>query len=293
MQVILFFAQLMDTVHKCVIIAGNYIDLVSGEAMSSREVNSVFIVTNIFTSWVSVPVQIYFAWRIWRFKNPIRWAFVVFLAPCILFHFGTSEPLPIFFLVLTESHGSYGNCYGYRNLDTTQQSDRNLEVNLEVEAATDVILAIGLCILLWQTYLEVLSGESIVQRLVLLTITTGVWTAMFGVLTMAMAIKYPGHLTHIAFCFIIAPIYDNMFLANLNARSYIREGVDRVIEFEKSGATSGLSSVRDRSIQMVSKLKGSQRDTTLIDSKNSTAEGRMQIRMETVRYEKYDNVPLT
>ncbi|RXW17617.1 hypothetical protein EST38_g8239 [Candolleomyces aberdarensis] len=83
-----------------------------------------------------------------------------------------------------------------------------------------------------------------------------------------------------------------MFLANLNARSYIREGVDRVIEFEKSGATSGLSSVRDRSIQLVSMMKGSKRDSTLIDSTNSTVEGKMQIRMETVRYEKYDNVPL-
>ncbi|KAJ2924550.1 hypothetical protein H1R20_g12539, partial [Candolleomyces eurysporus] len=200
--------------------AGNYVDIVSGEAMNSREVNSVFIVTNIFTSWVSVPVQIFFTWRIWRFKNPIRWAFVVFLSPCILFHF-----------------------------------------------AMGIVMATAIWIKR--------NNPNAISR------------------STMMAIKYPGRLTHIAFCFIIAPIYDNMFLANLNARSYIREGVDRVIEFEKSGATSGLSSVRDCSIQMVSMMKGSKRDTTLIDSTNSTVEGKMQIRMETVRYEKYDNVPLT
>ena len=83
--------------------------------------------------------------------------------------------------------------------------------NMVVVAAADVLLAIGLCILLWSTYREVvsgtagakscvcsfrawafadmcgfaLSGASMVQRLLLLTINTGIWTALFGLITMA------------------------------------------------------------------------------------------------------------
>ena len=47
------------------------------------------------------------------------------------------------------------------------------------------------------------------------------------------------HHTHIAFCFIISPVYCVMLLANLNARAYIREGVS-VVNFDSSGV-SGLS----------------------------------------------------
>ena len=41
-----------------------------------------------------------------------------------------------------------------------------------------------------------------------------------------------------------------MLLANLNARSYIRESIDRTIEFDKPRNATGFSSVRNRSVSL-------------------------------------------
>ncbi|RXW17275.1 hypothetical protein EST38_g8581 [Candolleomyces aberdarensis] len=95
MQLILFFASkhpgdswrlkslvvwvwAMDTIHKCLIMTGNYKDIVSGNAMNPRASGSrVMLVMQSFPSLVAVPVQAFFMYRIWRLP----------LAPCILFHF--------------------------------------------------------------------------------------------------------------------------------------------------------------------------------------------------------------
>jgi hypothetical protein len=96
---------------------------------------------------------------------------------------------------------------------------------MTVAATVDVLLAVGLCVVLWRTYLEVVSGIAgtnsyvhafflflhllirplfkirlfrsgiieLVQRVVLLTINTGIWTALFAVLTMA-TVRAPSHI---------------------------------------------------------------------------------------------------
>ncbi|KAJ2927010.1 hypothetical protein H1R20_g10092, partial [Candolleomyces eurysporus] len=116
-----------------------------------------------------------------------------------------------------------------------------------------------------------------IQRIVLLTINTGIWTALFTILTVATAIKYPRYLIHAAFCFIISPVYVNMLLANLNARSSIHKGADDVIEFNKSEASSGaLSSIRIRSTRM----------PTFTGSRISTGDGNFQI----IVFERSDDI---
>ncbi|RXW23740.1 hypothetical protein EST38_g2122 [Candolleomyces aberdarensis] len=74
----------MDTVHKCLIVVGNYQDLVSGRVMNPTGPNRLMIFTHIATSWVAVPVQIFFMYRIWRFQNRIRWFFVIPLVRIII-----------------------------------------------------------------------------------------------------------------------------------------------------------------------------------------------------------------
>ncbi|RXW13152.1 hypothetical protein EST38_g12705 [Candolleomyces aberdarensis] len=256
----------MDTVHKCLIMAGNYKDIVSGKAMNPTGPNRLMIVTQAFTSFVAVPVQVFFMYRIWRCKrqplhslstsihrivcnkvaNRVRWFFIVPLAPCILFHF-------VMGFVLTTV-----NWIRHDNLNAIPRSTMLalIVADMTVTAAVDVLLAVGLCAVLWRTYLEVVSGIAgvksgiaIVQRIVLLTINTGIWTALFAILTMATSIRYPDNLIHVAICLIISPVYVNMLLANLNARTPICEGTNEALEFDKSEVSSGrISSIRIRSV---------------------------------------------
>ncbi|KAJ2925783.1 hypothetical protein H1R20_g11312, partial [Candolleomyces eurysporus] len=244
----------MDTVHKCLIMAGNYQDLVSGKVMNPTGPNRLMIFTHVATSWVAVPVQLFFMYRIWRFQNRIRWFFVIPLAPCILFHFAMG------FVLTTVNWIRNGNPAAI-----PQSTMLALVVaNMVVVAAADVLLAVGLCILLWRTYLEV-------------------------------SIRYPQNLIHIAFCFIISPVYVIMLLANLNARSSIRSEGDRVIEFNKSGASSTrLTSFRNRSIRIArpSTTVDSKCSDTLAGSRSSAGDDKLQITIQRESYEKYDDVSL-
>ncbi|KAJ2915064.1 hypothetical protein MD484_g5346, partial [Candolleomyces efflorescens] len=305
MQLILFFASkypgdswrlktlvlwvwAMDTVHKGLIIAGNYKDLVSGRVINPTGPNKEMILTHIATSWVAVPVQLFFMYRIWRFQSRIRWFFVIPLAPCIAFHFAMG-------FVLTTV-----NWIRHNNPEAIPRSVMlNLVIaNMVVVAAADVLLAIGLCILLWSTYREVVSGTagaksgaSMVQRLLLLTINTGIWTALFGLITMATSIRYPQNLIHIAFCFIISPVYLNMLLANLNARSFIRSETDKVIEFNKSRGSSKYTSFKNISIRPPSTgTVDSKSSRTLAGSRNSAEIGQLKIKIQSESFEKYDDV---
>ncbi|KAJ2927007.1 hypothetical protein H1R20_g10091, partial [Candolleomyces eurysporus] len=296
MQLILFFASkhpgdswrlkslvvwvwAMDTIHKCLIMTGNYKDIVSGNAMNPRAPGSrVMIVTQSFPSLVAVPVQAFFVYRIWRLANRLRWIFIVPLAPCILFHFVMG------FVLAT---------INWIRRDNPNAIPRSIMValivaDMSVGAAVDVLLAIGLCMILCRTYLEVVSGApgptsglAMIQRLLVLTINTGIWTALFTVLTMTTSIKYPQTRIHIAFCYMISPVYVNMLLANLNARPFIRKGADKVIDFNKSEALSGrLSSFRVRSARM----------PTLVGSTVSSEDGSLQVTIESTRYTKDDDL---
>ncbi|KAJ2912086.1 hypothetical protein MD484_g8328, partial [Candolleomyces efflorescens] len=192
MQLLLFFARKypgdswrikslvlwvwgMDTAHKCLVMAGSYLDVVSGDAVTSRTPNVVVAFLYLSTSLVSVPVQTYFTWRIWKCRakvisililsltelilkvgNSMRWALVSILAPCILFHFVVGILMTIKMWIRRIS-----------SLGPPKDSMMALPVsNLVVEAATDVTLAIGLSMLLWRTYLKVVSGSSGMQSYV-------------------------------------------------------------------------------------------------------------------------------
>ncbi|KAJ2919041.1 hypothetical protein MD484_g1373, partial [Candolleomyces efflorescens] len=129
--------------------------------------------------------------------------------------------------------------------------------NMTTAAAVDILLAVGLCAVLWRTYLEIVSGVAgfksgvtMIQRIVLLTLNTGIWTALFTILTLAMSIRYPRYLIHVVFCFTSSPVYVNMLLANLNARSAISESNhDSKVKFDHSAALSSrLSSIRIRPV---------------------------------------------
>ncbi|KAJ2924157.1 hypothetical protein H1R20_g12936, partial [Candolleomyces eurysporus] len=233
------WAWAMDTVLKCVIMTGEYQDIVSGKAMDpTAHVDRLMIVMQSFPSLVAAPVQVFFMYRIWRFANRARWIFIVPLAPCILFHFVMGFVLTTINWIRHDKPDS--------NLIPRSIMAALTRADMAVGATVDVLLAIGLCTVLWRTYLEVASGVAglksglaMIQRIVVLTINTGIWTALFTTLAIAATIEYPRTMIHIAFCLITSPVYVNMLLANLNARSFIRKGADKVIEFNKSEVSSG------------------------------------------------------
>ncbi|RXW12836.1 hypothetical protein EST38_g13019 [Candolleomyces aberdarensis] len=235
----------MDTVLKCLVMTGIYKDIVSGKAM-----------------------------------DPTAQRDRLMIAPCIFFHF-------VMGFVLTTINWIRHEKLDF-NLIPSSIMVALATADMTVGATVDILLAIGLCTVLWRTYLDVVSGVAglksglaMIQRIVVLTINTGIWTALFTTLAIAASIKYPRTMIHIAFCFITSPVYVNMLLANLNTRSFIRKGADKVIEFDKSEALSGTpSGIRIRSTRM----------PMLGGSRISARDENLQIIIENTRYGKDDDI---
>jgi len=66
------------------------------------------------------------------------------------------------------------------------------------------------------------STRSIIRRLVILSINTGVWTALDALFTIILLAAFPTRFFFAALVFVQAPLYANSLLANLNARTFVR-----------------------------------------------------------------------
>lgn len=95
---------------------------------------------------------------------------------------------------------------------------------LSVAAGVDVLIVICMTYLLLRkrTAAGFASTAHILQRLVLFSVNTGSWTALFALLSIIFMHIYPMKMISTVFAIPLCPIYCNTVLANLNARQYIR-----------------------------------------------------------------------
>ncbi|KAG6381783.1 hypothetical protein JVT61DRAFT_389 [Boletus reticuloceps] len=68
-----------------------------------------------------------------------------------------------------------------------------------------------------------ISVAHILQRLIVFTINTGIWTACFALLSVILLRIYPRNLRYAMFAIPLCSIYCNTVLANLNVRVYCRD----------------------------------------------------------------------
>jgi len=129
--------------------------------------------------------------------------------------------------------------------DTSNVFKTTLALSLSTAAVQDILIAIFLVFLLVRERTDTLfaSTAHMVQRLTVLAVNTGTWTATFGLLSLIFMYVWPSEKLYVLFIYPICSIYCNTVLANLNARSYLsdRSGVrrDRVDLVTGASAFSG------------------------------------------------------
>ncbi|PIL27193.1 hypothetical protein GSI_10336 [Ganoderma sinense ZZ0214-1] len=65
------------------------------------------------------------------------------------------------------------------------------------------------------------SSRRMVFRLLIITVNTGFWTAVFAIIDLALIVPFPNQLYWCAVDFPLTSLYLNALLANLNTREYI------------------------------------------------------------------------
>ncbi|KAJ7221068.1 hypothetical protein C8J57DRAFT_1393328 [Mycena rebaudengoi] len=97
-----------------------------------------------------------------------------------------------------------------------------------LSTAADVIITSTLCIMLRQTRPVFIQTDTMVNKLILFTVNTGLLTSICAVASLISLIASPKTLIYASFYFCIGRLYSNSFLATLNARDIIRGRINDV-----------------------------------------------------------------
>ncbi|KAK0455655.1 uncharacterized protein EV420DRAFT_1644439 [Desarmillaria tabescens] len=87
-----------------------------------------------------------------------------------------------------------------------------------IHVVTDILVAGSLCYFLHNNRNGIKRTDTMINRLMVYTVHTGLITAVADILVIAFNIAYPGNLVFLAVYQVIANLYSNSLLATLNAR---------------------------------------------------------------------------
>ncbi|KIJ64796.1 hypothetical protein HYDPIDRAFT_28157 [Hydnomerulius pinastri MD-312] len=208
----------LDTAHKFMLCISVWKYLVQncGDYAYLAVANVFEVVSLLISSFVSFIVQTYFVWRIcFLSTGRFKWFFPSLLMPAV-----TAVLALGIYTVVAELINP-----------TIPIPRRILQVAKAYNggsAAIDIAIAISLCTLLamGRTGFN-RSTDRMLFRLIVISVNTGLWTALFGLLTMVFMAVFPIDLVFTGVYNPLCTLYCNTLLANLNLREYAR-GADEV-----------------------------------------------------------------
>ncbi|EIW82509.1 hypothetical protein CONPUDRAFT_81986 [Coniophora puteana RWD-64-598 SS2] len=210
MKLLVTAVLLSDTVHQALITHTVYTYLVSnfGNPVELGELVWSLIVEVLFNGFTALMVQSFLAWRIWKLSNGCIW------------RTGSVMTLVIGEFVCVVIYVSKGiNLQTFAEL--TALKSLSMTVNA-VAAAGDVLIAMFLCHLLHGARTGFSRSDSMINRLIVFTINTGLLTSLCAIASLVSIVAAPTTFIYISFYFCLGRLYCNSLLATLNARRALR-----------------------------------------------------------------------
>ncbi|KAJ7440251.1 hypothetical protein FB451DRAFT_1300620 [Mycena latifolia] len=159
-------------------------------------------------------VQSFYAYRVWRMSHHN----VILTGIILVLVFATSA-CGTAWVVLALKAGTYERLLSISPL--------TISINA-LSTAVDVIITTTLCFMLRQTRPASLETETMINRLILFTINTGLLTSLCAIASLISLIASPRTLIYASFYFCIGRLYSNSLLASLNARTVIRGRINDI-----------------------------------------------------------------
>ncbi|KAJ6529903.1 hypothetical protein DFH09DRAFT_153781 [Mycena vulgaris] len=206
----------LDSLHLGFVIHTVYHYLISNyyknEAMQSMiwSVSLEAVPTGVTASLV----QSFYAYRVWRMSHHN-----VFLTGVIMLLVVATSACGTAWVVLAMEAGTYERLLSISPL--------TISINA-LSTGADVIITSTLCFMLQQTRPASLETETMINRLILFTINTGLLTSLCAIASLISLIASPRTLIYASFYFCIGRLYSNSLLASLNARAVIRGQINDI-----------------------------------------------------------------
>ncbi|GJE83980.1 hypothetical protein PsYK624_000540 [Phanerochaete sordida] len=213
------FLWSLDTVVEVLNFVGTFPAMASPLPITTAAyVPRVLYVRVLLTNVVAFTVQLFFLYRIYRLSGRRRTTLVCLAIVASISFYQVAGALLFTAYALAKSL-SVVEVYHVPLTNALQVSCR------AVGAFTDVVIAVWMAVILQKKRRSLFRGtDRLIFRLTLLTISTGLWTAVLAIVDFSLIASQPLALVFTLFEYPLSALYVNTFLANLNARNYMRSG---------------------------------------------------------------------
>ncbi|EJD02009.1 uncharacterized protein FOMMEDRAFT_29124 [Fomitiporia mediterranea MF3/22] len=201
----------LDTAHQILLVIALYKYCVSnyGNLLYLTRPQRILINEAVISAIIDAMVQSLLLMRAWILSNN-NWLVIGALSAAILAHFS----------IIIAYFGQIYHFTQFTQLLSVINTERAMNA---VVAAMEFFISAVLVSLLWKHRSRVRKTDSVVQRLILYTINTGLITGLWAVVALIGAVVKPDSLIYLLVDFVIPKLYVNCMLASLNARSSLRE----------------------------------------------------------------------
>ncbi|KAF9563462.1 hypothetical protein CPC08DRAFT_323859 [Agrocybe pediades] len=205
---------LFDAIHLAMITHGVYHYVVSSyhDPQALLRITWTVLMEALFTGVNAGIVQTFYAFRVFRLS---KHNYV--LSGGILFLIIATTGCGFAWVIITMQLETYKQLLQYSPLTITINA---------LSTTSDVIIAASLCFLLHRARTGFKRTDTIINRLILFIINTGVLTTCCAVASLICLVASPHSLIYASFYFCIGRLYTNSFLATLNARKSFKSNVD-------------------------------------------------------------------
>ncbi|KAI6047053.1 hypothetical protein EDC04DRAFT_2876186 [Pisolithus marmoratus] len=248
-KALVFAVFASDTVHQALVTHSAYVYLVSDIGAPAGLLDLVWslLVEVLFNAITALLVQCFLVMRVYRLSNKSIVITVIVMSSVIAefreaitqqfpFHRVTHDTLTQFCPSVRIS----GNCVGVlrspqsffavyvakslplRTFAELQQLKGISSAVNAITAASDVLIAACLCFLLQKSRTGFRRSDTMINRLMLFSLNTGLLTSIFAVASLISISVWPNAFIYIGFYFCVGRLYCNSLLATLNARRIIR-----------------------------------------------------------------------
>ncbi|KAJ6465392.1 hypothetical protein C8R45DRAFT_1023022 [Mycena sanguinolenta] len=216
LKILVVTTVFLDTLHLSLVIHTVYHYLISNYYKNDSLQFMVWSVSleALPTGVTAGLVQAFYAHRIWKMSQHN-----IFLTGLVLLLVVANTVCGTVWVVIAMGTSTYERLLRISHL--------TISINA-LSTATDVIITATLCFMLQQTRPASLETESMINRLILFTINTGLLTSLCAIAALVSLVVSPRTLIYASFYFCIGRLYSNALLASLNARAVIRGRINDV-----------------------------------------------------------------
>ncbi|KAJ8496903.1 hypothetical protein ONZ45_g12263 [Pleurotus djamor] len=209
-QYLVLFVWLNDTLHQALITHTVYHYVITNYANPLALFDMIWSILAevLVNGFIGLAVQGYLTHRIWRLSGK-NWWYVLIIGPFVISEFFCCLVFTILSLQMTTF------------AELTELKALSMTVNV-LAAAGDLLISASLIYLLQKRRTGFKKSNTIISRLIIFTINTGLVTTLCAMASLVSILVWADTLIYVTFFFCIGRFYANSLLATLNARSMIR-----------------------------------------------------------------------